>query len=153
VTSTSASWPGIFACWSYDTDASDAALAQISADEERVLLTRDVGLLKRSRVRLGLFTRPQAPRRQLKEIIQYAGIADHVDPLSRCLSCNTELRPASPEAIDEQVPPKARAAHDAFVQCPSCELVYWAGTHVERMRRLIDDVTPSPDDADFPFDP
>lgn len=137
----------------YDPDFSDATLAQISAEDGRVLLTRDVGLLKRSRVQRGLFVRAQAPRRQLKEIVQRMEIADQADPLSRCLSCNTELQSASPDAIDEQVPPRARAAHDEFVQCPSCASVYWAGTHVERMRRLIDEVTPSTqDDPDSPTD-
>lgn len=137
----------------YDTDTSDATLAQISADEGRVLLTRDVGLLKRSRVRRGLFVRAQAPRRQLKEVVQRMDMADQADPLSRCLSCNAELQPASPDAIDEQVPPRARAAHEEFVQCPSCGSVYWAGTHADRMRRLIDDVTPSPqDDVDSSTD-
>lgn len=133
----------------YDTNASDATLAQISGDEDRVLLTRDVGLLKRSRVQLGLFIRPQAPRRQGEAVVQRVRIADHVDPLSRCLSCNTELQSASPEAIDEQVPPRVRAAHHEFVQCPSCHSVYWDGTHVDRMRRLIGEVTHSThDDAD-----
>lgn len=137
----------------YDTDASDATLAQISADEGRVLLTRDVGLLKRSQVQRGLFVRAQAPRRQLKEVVQRMEIADQVNPLSRCLSCNVELQSASSDAIDEQVPPRARAAHEEFVQCPACDSVYWAGTHVERMRRLIDEVTPSTqDDADSPTD-
>lgn len=137
----------------YDTDFSDATLAQISIDDERVLLTRDVGLLKRGRVQRGLFVRAQAPHRQSKEIVQRTEIADQADPLSRCLSCNTKLQSVSPDAIDEHVPPRARAAHDEFVQCPSCDSVYWAGTHVDRMRRLIDDVTPSTqDDADSPTD-
>jgi uncharacterized protein with PIN domain len=125
----------------YDTGHSDPTLARISAEEERVLLTRDVELLKRSRVQLGAFVRAQAPRRQFREVVKRFELAEHVDPLVRCLDCNAELCPASPAAIEEQVPPRARAAHDEFVQCPSCDSVYWPGTHAERMTRLIEDVT------------
>lgn len=125
----------------YDPDRSDPALARISAEDERMLLTRDVGLLKRSRVKLGTFVRAQAPRRQLAEVVERFGLEAEADPLSRCLSCNVELGAAPSEAIEEQVPPQVRESHDVFVQCPACDSVYWAGTHVERMRELIDEVT------------
>lgn len=131
----------------YESDRSDSALARISDAEDRVLLTRDVELLKRSRVRRGRFIRAQAPRRRLVEIIRCFDLAADIDPLSRCLNCNATLHPAAPEAVDEQVPPHAREAHDDFVQCPACESVYWAGTHVERMEHLIDDVLPDDTDA------
>lgn len=127
----------------YDTDHSDSTLARIADDERRILLTRDLELLKRGRVRLGTFVRAQAPRRQLAEVVERCALAEHADPLSRCLTCNEELGPASPEAIDEQVPPRARAAHDHYVQCPACGSVYWPGTHTERMQELIDEVLAS----------
>ena len=134
----------------YDTTHSDPTLAYISAEDDRVLLTRDVGLLQRSRVELGMFVRAQVPRRQLREVVQRFDLANDTDPLSRCVDCNSELRPAAPEAIDEQVPPGAREAHDEFVQCPSCGSAYWAGTHVKRMQRLIADMTTPADELSEP---
>lgn len=131
----------------YDTDNTDAYLADVSATENRILLTRDRGLLKRSKVRLGLFVRAQEPRTQIEEVIARLDASRAAEPLSLCIQCNTRLEAASPDAVDEQVPPRAREAHDEYVQCPSCESVYWAGTHVERMRRLIDTVT-SPGEGD-----
>lgn len=144
---------GVDTC--YDTAHPDPTLARISAEEDRALLTRDVGLLKRSRVERGVFVRAQAPRQQFQEVVRRFDLTTDVDPLSRCLDCNTELRSASPEAIDEQVPPGARAAHDTFVQCPTCGSVYWPGSHAERMQELIDDVIattrdPSESDDDSP---
>lgn len=124
----------------YSTERSDPSLARISDEETRVLLTRDVGLLKRSRVQLGMFVRAQAPRRQFQEVVRRFSLSEAADPLSRCLECNEELIPAPPEAVDEQVPPQASQAHDTFVQCLSCGSVYWPGTHVERMQELLDDV-------------
>ena len=134
----------------YDTDHADPTLARISAEEDRVLLTRDVGLLQRSRVQLGAFVRAEAPRRQLAEIVQRFELSDDAMPLTRCLNCNVELELAAPEAIDEQVPPRAREAYDEFVHCSSCDSVYWAGTHVEQMQQLIEDVTaPTDDDTEI----
>jgi len=127
----------------YDRERADPVLARISDEERRILLTRDVDLLKRSRVQLGAFIRAQAPRRQLMDVARRFGLEQQADPLSRCLTCNAELEPASSEAIDAQVPLRAREAHDEFVQCPACDSVYWAGTHVERMQQLIDEVTSS----------
>ena len=49
----------------YDSHAADADLARVSAAEDRILLTRDRGLLKRSIVRLGYLIRDDDPRRQL----------------------------------------------------------------------------------------
>lgn len=125
----------------YDTDHSDSALARIANDDQRILLTRDLELLKRGRVQLGAFVRAQAPRAQLVEMVERFALAEAADPFSRCLTCNAGLEPASPEAIEAQVPRRARAAHDQYVQCPVCDSVYWSGTHVERMRELIQEVT------------
>lgn len=127
----------------YERDHSDAALARLSDEEGRVLLTRDIELLKRGRVQLGTFVRSQAPRRQLVEMVDRLDLDEDMRPLSRCLECNSELQPASTEAVEEQVPPRARRVHDEYVQCPACRSVYWPGTHVERMQQLIATVTAS----------
>jgi hypothetical protein len=131
----------------YSTNHSDPSLARISDEGDRALLTRDVGLLKRSRVELGMFVRAQDPRRQFQEVVGRFDLTDFADPLTLCMDCNAELGPAASEAIDEQVPPRAREAHDTFMQCPSCDSVYWSGSHVERMQGLIDDVVAATRDA------
>ena len=122
----------------YDQGYSDPALARLSDQQTRVLLTRDVGLLKRSQVRLGAFVRAQAPARQLVEVVRRFGISDaSLDPFSRCLDCNVPLEPATASTVATEVPPHARRVNEAFWQCPSCETVYWEGSHVERMRQRL----------------
>lgn len=125
----------------YETDCSDPKLARIADEQTRILLTRDLGLLKRGQVRRGAFIRAQAPRQQLAEVVDRFPFEGHVDPLTRCLECNLPLREASSRAVEDQVPPRALEEYDHFVQCPSCEQVFWEGTHVERMHRLIERVT------------
>ena len=54
----------------YSILALDQTLAAIAADEERVLLTRDVGLLKRGVVRHGAWVRAVRPREQTDEVVR-----------------------------------------------------------------------------------
>jgi hypothetical protein len=122
----------------YDQHHADAALARLTDAEDRVLLTRDVGLLKRGRVHLGAFVRAEEPVRQFAEVARRFNLGDaFLDPFSRCLECNTPLEPATPTVVASEVPPHARKVNDGFWRCPSCETVYWEGSHVERMRRRI----------------
>jgi hypothetical protein len=122
----------------YDQDYPDEVLARLSADERRVLLTRDLELLKRSRVRLGAFVRAQDPTCQFAEVIRRFDLGEpSLDSFSRCLDCNTPLEPATASVVAAEVPPHARRVNDAFWRCPTCDTVYWEGSHVERMRRRI----------------
>lgn len=122
----------------FESEASDERLARVAMKQNRILLTRDVGLLKRSDVRLGLFVRSQDPEVQLRQVLRRCAVTrDDVHPFRRCVDCNRPLTAAPPAKIREDVPPHARRTHDTFRYCPECESVYWDGTHVERMRRLM----------------
>lgn len=125
-------------------DVDDKALAAMAAAERRILLTRDQGLLKRRAVTHGYCVRSDAPVEQLRETITRFDLARRVDPFSRCLRCNVRLGAASPAAIAARVPPRVLAARHRFTACPACGRVFWAGTHHDRMRRLLERVLGRP---------
>lgn len=82
--------------------------------------------------------RSTAPRQQFAEVVDRFALGDsELDPFSRCFDCNTPLKPAEGEVVAEEVPPHARRVNEDFRRCPTCETVYWEGTHVDRMRRLM----------------
>jgi uncharacterized protein len=120
--------------------APDPELAAISSREHRVLLTRDVGLLKRKEVRRGYFVRATTPRVQLVEVVKRFGLLDAIAPFSRCFVCNTPLEPVEKDAIAQQLPARTADLHTEFRQCPTCGRVYWKGSHYDRMRALIESV-------------
>ena len=124
----------------YAAECTDEELARISAAEERMILTRDVALLKRGPVVHGYCVRATEPRRQVVEVVRRFGLAGSLFPFSRCMHCNGVLEPAGEQAIAERVPPLARSRHDEFQTCASCGRVYWKGTHYERLSRLVDAV-------------
>lgn len=126
-----------FDCW-YRNTADDELLASISQSENRVLLTRDVGLLKRSAVTRGYFVRNTNVRMQLKEIVTRFDLLSLIKPFSRCLECNAELRKVEKEAVLHRLEPLTREHYHEFSLCPSCDRIYWKGSHHQRMLGVID---------------
>lgn len=126
-----------FDTW-YRNHADDDELARRSADEERVLLTRDRGLLKRGIVVHGAFVRSDRPREQLAEIGHRFELGPRVRPFTRCIRCNGVLVDAGRAEVEGRVPPYTFRTHDAYGICPDCGSIYWKGTHHERMSRLIE---------------
>jgi uncharacterized protein with PIN domain len=121
----------------YRVDADDATLAEIAAREDRILLTRDQGLLKRRAVTYGYFIRDTRPHRQLVEVLRRFGPIG-LDPFSRCLRCNNVLREVPKSSVDAALLPRTRARYDQFMACGGCGRVYWKGSHWERLKRAID---------------
>jgi len=125
----------------YRNQAADEELARVSRDERRILLTRDVGLLKRGSVAHGYFLRATQPRRQLLEIVGRFDLARLVKPFSRCLRCNQPLEEVATEQVSHLVPPRVRDLHQEFLRCRECGRVYWKGGHYRRMRELVEEAT------------
>lgn len=121
----------------YRTDSADEELASISANEKRILLTRDRGLLKRNTVIRGHFVRTTNPREQLAEVFERFDLAGSTAPFSRCVRCNELLQPARKELIVDRLQPDTKRYFDEFWICPGCQRIYWKGSHYKRMQRLV----------------
>jgi uncharacterized protein with PIN domain len=124
----------------YRRDWDDADLAERAHDEHRIVLTRDVGLLKRRIVTHGLFVRAHRPDAQLLEIVRRLQLVARLRPFTRCLACNGVLAPVAKGDVIAAVPARAWRQHDEFLRCPDCARVYWRGTHYQRLRRLVEEL-------------
>lgn len=124
----------------YRNDYPDDELARISHEEERIVLTRDVGVLKRGRVVFGYYVRNTAPRLRLHEINQRYHLTDHMQPFRYCMKCNGLLHPITKAAILDQIPPDTASYYDEFHQCAACQQIYWKGSHYQKMAQLIDEL-------------
>ena len=127
----------------YQNDYANEDLARLSAGEDRILLTRDRGLLMRTAVTRGWYVRATEPALQLVELIQRFGLARAITPFRRCMHCNAVLRPIPKETISDRLLPQTREHFDEFYNCPQCGRIYWKGSHYRRMRHFIDSVTAS----------
>jgi uncharacterized protein len=126
---------GLDALWS--NDAADEVLARTSASEARILLTRDLGLLKRSEVVHGYFPRATDPSHQLVEVARRYRLAERMRPFTRCLACNAPLLPATLADVRERVPARVAETFERFNTCPGCGRVFWEGSHHARMERVV----------------
>jgi hypothetical protein len=125
----------------YRNDYDDDELAQISSQEQRILLTQDRGLLKRSIVTYGYAVRSDNPEEQTVEVLARFQLRSAVAPLQRCPRCNGELVVVDKAIIHDQIPHYTRLYYNEFSQCQSCHQIYWKGAHYERIRSLIDRVS------------
>jgi len=124
----------------YRSDYLDEELAKISSDEKRILLTRDRGLLKRNIVTRGYCVRAVNPRQQLVEILQRFDLLGSIVAFQRCVHCNVLLQPTRKELISDRLQPETKQYYDEFSVCPSCDRIYWKGSHYRRMQRFIESV-------------
>lgn len=121
----------------YQTDLTDTAITRIAAEEERVVLTRDIGLLKQRSITWGYWLRSQHTEEQLEEVIRRYSLQPSFRPFARCLACNVPVQQVRKEEVLEQLPPKTKLYFEEFYRCPSCSRVYWKGSHYERMQEFV----------------
>jgi uncharacterized protein len=121
----------------YRNDYGDEELARVSSSERRILLTRDVGLLKRSLVTHGYFVRATDPQQQTAEILRRFDLFGQITPFRRCLRCNGLLRPVDKETIAGRLPAEASQQYEEFRLCQSCQRIYWKGSHYHRLEQFI----------------
>jgi uncharacterized protein with PIN domain len=124
----------------YKNDFDDPALADISADEHRILLTCDRLLLMRKQVSHGCFVRNRQPQQQLLEILSRFGLYDELKPFTRCIHCNGITQPVEKQAIEAQLLPKTKKYYNEFFQCSSCKKIYWKGSHYLKMKEMVNSV-------------
>lgn len=123
----------------YRPDADDVWLAGVAASEERILLTRDRGLLMRRTVVHGYCPRSDDPDRQALEVVRRYDLSERQRPLTRCVACNGSLEGVSREEVLDLLPPRTRRAFVRFARCSVCGKVYWPGSHVEAMAGFLTD--------------
>jgi uncharacterized protein len=121
----------------YRSCAADADLARIAAAEQRILLTRDRGLLKRSAVQHGYWVRETDSRAQMREVVTRFDLAGCLRPFTRCMACNGPLEAVAKEEVIDRIPAGVAARHSDLRQCSRCGRVYWKGSHYTRMDSWI----------------
>lgn len=121
----------------YRNDYEDAVLADISAQQNRILLTCDVKLLMRKQVEHGYLVRSRIPRQQVQEVLQRYGLIDFQPELARCMACNGIIQNVDKKDIQSRLQPLTREHYEKFYQCDSCHKIYWEGSHYKKMRVLI----------------
>jgi uncharacterized protein len=125
----------------YQNDYDDEELAETAQREERILLSRDRRLLMRKAVTDGYCLRSLDSWEQLAEVIRRFDLSSRLVPFHRCLRCNHPLEPVQKEVILDRLEPLTKLYFDEFQICPACKQIYWKGSHYEKMRQWVDQLT------------
>lgn len=122
------------------TDMGDARIADISDTETRIVLSRDTGLLRRSRIRYGYWLRNTQSRAQFRELVTHYKLKPWFRLFSRCSHCNGLVTTVDKQEVKDLLP--GGVASDPgltkFVQCTGCGQVYWQGSHYTHMQQFFD---------------
>ena len=95
-------------------DLGDEEIVAIANDEQRIILTRDKGILKNGLVTHGYWLRNTDPLKQLDEVVCAIDLAGNINAYTRCMECNGELQSVERAAVAPLVAPlpEARRARE-----------------------------------------
>jgi uncharacterized protein with PIN domain len=124
----------------YQNDYDDKKIIEISLEENRIILTRDIGLLKVKSVSNGYFIRDQNSKAQLTEVLKYFDLYQAINPFNRCIKCNGKLESIEKEKIIQQLEPLTQKYFDTFFRCTHCQSIFWEGSHFDCMSNFINTI-------------
>lgn len=127
----------------YENNNDDWEIIRISKAENRIILTRDIGLLKVKAVTHGYYVRSQNPKEQLKEVMRRFDLHKSVDPFNRCIKCNGNLVRVEKESIIDRLEPLTKKYFNKFYMCTDCDSIFWEGSHYTKMMVFINNIKES----------
>jgi hypothetical protein len=114
----------------------DGELVRLAQEEGRIVLTRDRLIMRRRVVATGklgaLLIDSDDLDGQLRQVVETYQL-NAQRGFSRCIECNVSLADVARECVEGRVPPFVFQAQEEFMECPSCQRLYWRGTHWHNM--------------------
>ena len=121
----------------YKNNYDETTVVTLAGEHKRIILTRNISLLKYNAVTHGYWIRSLHPVEQVTEVLHHFDLYKNTKPFSRCIVCNGIITEIPKDSIMNQLEPKTKHYYDEFYQCTSCEKVYWKGSHYENMRNVV----------------
>jgi uncharacterized protein with PIN domain len=115
----------------FDPELDDHQLVRLARAQDRVLLTRDRELAQRRGLCVLLVSSEQLDA-QLDQVLADLELEPNRS-FSRCPVCNTLLAEIDYETARARVPAYVARTHKTFKLCPTCQRIYWRGSHWQRM--------------------
>jgi uncharacterized protein with PIN domain len=75
---------------------------------------------------------------QVREVVERFDLRKKIETFTRCLECNSLIKPVSRESVEDRLPPKTRIYYNEFFICSGCSRIYWKGSHYERMNEFAE---------------
>lgn len=115
----------------------DTEIAGISAEQKRIVLTRDRRLLYARAITHGYWVRSVVPDRQLAEVVERFDLSAQIRPFRRCTRCNGLIEAVEKKQVLALLEAKTKKYYERFYRCRDCGQVYWEGSHVDHVRTRL----------------
>ena len=77
-------------------------------------------------------------RDQLRQVVKLSHItSDDLRVFSRCLKCNTPIEMIDKTSVRHLVPDYIWETATTFSKCPTCQKIYWPGSHNHRIWETV----------------
>ena len=124
----------------YQNDIDDHELIDRGILENRVILTKDRGLLKHKRVIKSYLVRNLKLNLQVLEVCKRFELYHQIHLFARCMVCNNSLEFVSKHQIAYRLEPRTKKHFDQFHLCKGCQRVYWKGSHFSQINKWVNDL-------------
>jgi uncharacterized protein with PIN domain len=116
-------------------------LMEMARRQGRAVLTRNTRLTPEEPGDDIYTVKDDDPSLQLRSLIGHGVISlGQARPFTRCLLCNTPLKPIPQGDVEGKVPDYIFYHEKEFFQCPDCSKIYWRGSHHENMQKWIEEL-------------
>ncbi len=122
----------------WERDLADEVIIEVARGEQRIILTRDKGILKDGRVIHGYWVRNTDTQKQVEEVVRAFDLAADIEAYTRCMECNGELQRVERSELANSVPLQIFIVYRDFRRCRRCHRVYWKGSHLRRLDTIIE---------------
>jgi uncharacterized protein len=126
----------------------DSVMVKQALAQDRILLTRDTGIMKRRVVQKGqlkaVLFQSEDPDYQMKRLLMEFDLIKDSRPFTLCLEDNHLLVEKTPGEVKDRVPPFVFQTQEQYKECPLCGRVYWRGSHWSAMTKKLEELANSP---------
>lgn len=124
----------------YSSNMDDDKIIQLTKNENRILITKDVPLCHKAKKQqiLAVQITSDDEIEQFLEINEKASFGKCTvgGGSSRCPVCNGELQHIEKNDVFEKVPTGVFENMKDFWKCTKCEKIYWEGTHIKNLQQF-----------------
>ncbi|MFC1921091.1 Mut7-C RNAse domain-containing protein [Chloroflexota bacterium] len=139
------------------TGEDDWAMVITALHEDRIVLTKDTAIMKMGVAISGklktMLIRSDKPEEQIKQVIRAYGLNNESGFFTICMECNRLLEKKTREQVKDKVPPYVLQTQSDFMECPSCNRIFWKGTHWQAMAEEIKKMMRDSENVDIKKNP
>lgn len=124
----------------YNSDEPIPRLLSQMRDSKRILLTRSLRLLREITYPYKRWIESDLWQEQIRQVVLEFNLETQNFLLSRCSLCNILVEKTNVEIVRDRIPDYIAQNMDEFYTCPSCNRIYWNGTHCENIINKLKEV-------------